>query len=88
MGAGPSPAGAQDRLGQPWPVHTERLQPRRATEIPVVLYPAIYLNDQKQWRTFFEVIDRAHESCDFLVDVRLHESHLITERAMTLSRRD
>ncbi len=86
-----APARAQQELKIAWVnlgVHTERLQPRRPTEIPVVLYPAIYLNEQKQWRTFFEVIDKVHESCDFLVDVRLHESHLITERAMTLSRRD
>lgn len=68
-------------------VHTERLQERRKTEIPVVLYPAIYLNDQKQWRTFVDIVDKARNRAEFIVDVRLHESHLISERAMFLTRK-
>lgn len=66
-------------------VHTERVQPRRESDVPIVLYPAIYLNEQKQWKRFFEVVDRVAKHHHIQVDVRLHETHLITERAMNLS---
>ena len=56
--------------------------------MPVVLYPAIYLSERKQPRLFLEVVERVFKRTPIKVEARLHESHLISEQAMSLSRRD
>lgn len=69
-------------------VHTERLQERHPTPVPVVLYPAITMADRKRPQLFFDVVDRVHRRTNIRVEARLHESWLISERAMTLSTKD
>lgn len=66
----------------------EHVQPRERTDTPVVLYPAIYLSKRKRPELFLEVLERVHRDTPLTVEMRLHESHLISERAMNLSRRD
>lgn len=66
----------------------EHIRPRREPEVPVVLYPAIYVSERKQPRLFLEVVDRVHRSTPIRVQARLHESHLVSETAMRMSERD
>jgi hypothetical protein len=56
--------------------------------VPVVLYPAIYLSDRKQPQVFLKVVERVAKRTPIQVEARLHESHLIREMAMDLSRRN
>ena len=65
----------------------EHVQPRREPEIPVVLYPAIYLSDRKRPQLFIDVVERVAKRTPIQVEARLHETHLIREMAMNLSRR-
>lgn len=64
----------------------EHVQPREQTETPIVLYPAIYLSKRKRPEVFFQVLEKVHRDVPLRVEMRLHESHLVTERAMDLSR--
>lgn len=66
----------------------EHVQPRREPPVPVVLYPAIYLSDRKRPQLFIDVVERVVKRTPIRVEARLHESHLVTEKAMRLSRRD
>lgn len=66
----------------------EHVQPRRPTDVPVVLYPAIYLSERKQPRLFIEVVDRVHKRTPIRVEARLHESHLVSDAALKLAARD
>ncbi|VEG30094.1 glycosyltransferase family 1 protein [Actinomyces howellii] len=66
----------------------EHIQPRSPADPPVVLYPAIYLSRNKRPEVFLEVVGRARKQVPLKVEMRLHESHLISERAMEISRRD
>ena len=66
----------------------DHVQPRQATDVPVVLYPAIYLSDRKQPRLFLDVVERVHKRVPLRVAMRLHESHLVSELAMSTSRKD
>jgi glycosyltransferase involved in cell wall biosynthesis len=66
----------------------EHVQPRRPTEVPIVLYPAIYLSERKRPKTFIEIADRVHRKVPLRVAMRLHESHLVSELAMSLSQKD
>lgn len=66
----------------------EHVQPRREPDVPVVLYPAIYVSERKQPRLFLEVVDRVHRRIPIRVEARLHESHLVSETAMRMSERD
>ena len=66
----------------------EHVQPRQEPEIPVVLYPAIYLSERKHPQLFIDVVERLAKQTPIRVEARLHESHLISDQAMRLSRRD
>lgn len=66
----------------------DHVQPRRATEVPIVLYPAIYLSERKRPRLFIDIAERVHRAVPIRVAMRLHESHLVSELAMSLSQRD
>lgn len=67
-------------------IRLEHVQPRVETEVPVVLYPAIYLSERKNPRLFLDVVERVARRTPLRVEARLHESHLISEQAMRLSR--
>ena len=69
-------------------IRLEHVQPRRETEVPVVLYPAIYLSERKRPDLFLQVVERVLRRTPIRVEARLHESHLISEQAMRLSQRD
>lgn len=69
-------------------VHVERVQPRVATDVPVVLYPAIAMDARKQPHVFTDVVDRVAKRTPLRVEARLHESHLVSETAMALSLKD
>ncbi len=69
-------------------IRLEHVQPRREPAVPVVLYPAIYLSERKQPQLFLDVVDRVARRTPIRVEARLHESHLISEQAMRLGRRD
>lgn len=69
-------------------IRLEHVQPRSEPPIPVVLYPAIYLSERKRPQVFLDVVERVQRRTPLLVEARLHESHLISEMAMRLSRKD
>lgn len=69
-------------------VNLERVQQRQATDVPVVLYPAIYMYERKQPRLFLEIVERLAKRTEIRVEARLHESHLVSELAMTLGMKD
>lgn len=66
----------------------DHVQPRQEPAVPVVLYPAIYLTERKQPQLFLEVVERVVKRTPIKVEARLHESHLVSDKAMRLSRRD
>ncbi|WP_206610462.1 glycosyltransferase family 1 protein [Actinomyces wuliandei] len=66
----------------------DHIQPRDPADPPVVLYPAIYLSRNKRPELFLKVVDRVRRRVPLRVEMRLHESHLVSERAMVVSRRD
>ncbi len=65
----------------------EHVRPRQEPEVPVVLYPAIYLSERKRPQFFIDVVERVAKRTPIQVEARLHETHLIREMAMNLSRR-
>ena len=69
-------------------IRLEHVQPRQEPPVPVVLYPAIYLSERKQPQLFLDVVERVVKRTPIRVEARLHESHLISEKAMGLSRHD
>ncbi|WP_024285763.1 glycosyltransferase [Cellulomonas sp. KRMCY2] len=69
-------------------IRLEHVQPRQEPSVPVVLYPAIYLSERKQPQLFLDVVERVVRRTPIKVEARLHESHLISEKAMGLSRHD
>ncbi len=69
-------------------IRLEHVQPRQEPPVPVVLYPAIYLSERKQPQMFLDVVERVQKRTPIKVEARLHESHLISEKAMRLSRKD
>jgi len=69
-------------------IRLEHVRPRQEPPVPVVLYPAIYLSDRKQPEVFLDVVERVAKRTPIRVEARLHESHLISEQAMRLSRRE
>jgi hypothetical protein len=69
-------------------IRLEHVQPRSEPAVPVVLYPAIYLSERKQPGLFLDVVERVAKRTPIRVEARLHESHLISEEAMRLSRRE
>jgi len=69
-------------------IRLERVQERHEPDVPVVLYPAIYLSERKQPQVFLDVVERVAKRTPIRVEARLHESHLTSEQAMRLSRHD
>ncbi|HZL06288.1 MAG TPA: glycosyltransferase family 1 protein [Coriobacteriia bacterium] len=69
-------------------IRLEHVRPRHEPPVPVVLYPAIYMSERKQPQLFLDIVGRVFKRTPIKVEVRLHESHLISEQAMRLSRRD
>ena len=69
-------------------IRLEHVQPRTPTDVPVVLYPAIYLSERKQPRLFVDVVEQVRARTPFTVETRLHEQHLVSELAMRFSRHD
>lgn len=67
-------------------IRLEHVRPRHEPPVPVVLYPAIYLSERKQPQLFLDVVERVVKHTPIKVEARLHESHLISEQAMRLSR--
>lgn len=66
----------------------EHVRPRHEPDVPVVLYPAIYVSERKQPRLFLEVVERVRRRTPIRVEARLHESHLVSETAMRMSGHD
>lgn len=66
----------------------EHVQAHREPDVPVVLYPAIYLSERKQPKLFLNVVDEVHRRTPIQVEMRLHESHLVSELAMSISQRN
>lgn len=64
------------------------VQPRSEPEIPVVLYPSIYLSARKRPEIFLQVVEWVHRQIPMRVEMRLHETHLVSEAAMKFSHRD
>lgn len=64
------------------------VQPRREPQVPVVLYPAIYLSSAKRPQLFAEVVESVRRQTPIRVEMRLHENHLVSEKAMAFSRKD
>lgn len=69
-------------------IRLEHVRPRRATDVPVVLYPAIYLSERKRPQLFVDVVERVHRRTPLRVEMRLHEQHLVHELALRFSRHD
>src|SRR5690606_3281977 len=69
-------------------IRLERVQDRHEPEVPVVLYPAIYLSDRKRPDLFLDVVERVAKRTPIRVEARLHTSHLTSEQAMRMSRHD
>ncbi len=65
----------------------DHVQERNEPKIPVVLYPAIYLSERKQPQAFMSILDEVHARTPLTVQMRLHESHLVSELAMSFSQR-
>ncbi len=66
----------------------EHIQPRTYADPPIVLYPAIYLSRHKHPEVFLDIVERVHRTVPLKVEMRLHERHLVTEKAMAISQRD
>lgn len=65
---------------------SDHVQERTEPDVPVVLYPAIYLTSAKRPDYFRKIVERVRERTPIKVEVRLHESNLVSEKAMGLSR--
>ncbi|XVX18887.1 glycosyltransferase family 1 protein [Actinomycetota bacterium] len=68
-------------------VFPDRLKEREATDVPRVLYPAIYLSERKQPLRFLEIVEAVRKRTPIQVDMHLAQSHLVTHLAMNFSRR-
>ncbi len=64
----------------------DHIQDRKETKVPVVLYPAIYLNPAKRPDLFMEIVERVRKRTPIEVEMRLAETSLVSEKAMAISR--
>ncbi|MBK9102438.1 MAG: glycosyltransferase family 1 protein [Austwickia sp.] len=69
-------------------VRVGRVKERQPTNVPVVLYPAIYMYERKQPRAFIDIVERVAARTPIRVEARLHESHLVSELATTLAMKE
>ena len=66
-------------------IRLEHIQERHEPQVPVVLYPAIYLSARKRPQIFLDIVEKVAARTPIRVEARLHEVHLIKEMAMNLS---
>lgn len=64
----------------------DHVKDRQETDLPVVLYPAIYLSERKRPDLFRRVVEKVRARTPLKVEMRLQESHLVSEKAMQFSR--
>lgn len=69
-------------------VQTAREVIREDLHVPIVLYPAISMEERKQPVLFHKIVSAAHKKVDFQVVARLAQSHLVTDPAMNLAQHD
>ena len=67
-------------------VRAEMVRPRQATDIPVVLYPAISTIARKQPQAFVEIVEAVAKQTPIRVEARLNSTALASDTAMYLSR--
>ena len=67
-------------------IRLEHVQERNEPEVPVVLYPAMYMSSRKRPDLFFDIVSQVAKRTPIMVEARLAEAHLITEQAMKLGR--
>ena len=67
-------------------VRAEMVRPRQATDIPVVLYPAISTIARKQPQAFVEIVEAVAKQTPIRVEARLNTTALASDTAMYLSR--
>ncbi|AKT51014.1 glycosyltransferase [Arsenicicoccus sp. oral taxon 190] len=67
-------------------VRLERVRSRTEPEVPVVLYPAITLEDRKQPAVFMDVVRRVAKRVPLRAEARLQERHLTSTVAMDMTR--
>ncbi len=65
----------------------DHIQPRADTDLPVVLYPSIYLSKRKHPDKFLSIVSKVQKVVPLQAQMRLHESHLVSEKAMDISAR-
>jgi hypothetical protein len=68
-------------------IRLEHVQPRTEPEIPVVLYPAIYLSARKQPQRFIDIVSRIAKDTPIRVEVRLTGRDLASKMAIQLSQK-
>ena len=66
----------------------DHIQPRTYSDVPIVLYPSIYLTRGKHPEQFFRVIEQVRRAVPLRVEMRLQEDSLVSEAAMSISQRD
>ena len=66
----------------------DHIQPRVYTQVPIVLYPSIYLSRRKHPEQFFRVLEQVRKAVPLKVEMRLQEDSLVSEAAMDISQRD
>ena len=69
-------------------INVQRVRERTEPPVPVVLYPAIYLDSRKRPKMFMRIVDQVARRTPIKVEARLHESSLITDLAMALSTKE
>ncbi len=65
-------------------VRVERLQERKATHIPIVLYPAVSAVERKRPELFYDIVSNVQKKTPIEVVARLAQSSLVTPFAMKL----
>jgi hypothetical protein len=66
-------------------IRLEHVQPRQEPDIPVILYPAIYMSTRKQPQLFMDVVQKIAKRTSVRVEARLVESALASRLAMQLA---
>ena len=66
----------------------DHIRPRVYSDVPIVLYPSIYLTRGKHPEQFFRVIEQVRRAVPLRVEMRLQEDSLVSEAAMSISQRD
>ncbi|MDO5697931.1 MAG: glycosyltransferase family 1 protein [Dermatophilus congolensis] len=69
-------------------INVQRVKDRAEPSVPVVLYPAIYMDSRKRPKMFMRIIDQVAKRTPLKVEARLHESSLISDLAMALSTKE